>query len=174
MVKIVRTLEKLFVKAGKILLVCPMISKIKVGATLAALFLLIACNRKTLRPSETQEKPEVASVAMTMEEKIDLLAQEEYGDGYKILPNKSKTVFLVSKSIRNRSNSPYATVHFFLYETKKETIIYRDVALRASVKWISDDAIKVTSVPGQLEDPDRKSANNGYIYDVVKRTKRNF
>lgn len=173
MVKIVRTLEKLFVKAGKILLVCPMISKIKVGATLAALFLLIACNRK-LRPSETQEQPEVTSIVMTMEEKIDLLAQEEYGDGYKILPNKSKTVFLVSKSIRTRSNSPYATVHFFLYETKKETIIHRDVALRASVKWISDEAIKVTSVPGQLEDPDRKSANNGYIYDVAKRTKRNF
>lgn len=129
-----------------------------------------ACHRKTV----AKEQEQVSSISNPWE-KLEQLAKQEYQEGYKIIFNKPKTVALVLKAVKPQAQSIYHTVYFFLFEVVSQEKIHQDVLLNAEdVKWISSQEIAAISVPGQVEDPNVIDFRQGYIYNVMDRTKRSL
>ncbi len=124
--------------------------------------LLLSCSPKVSDQVRNIDKK-------SMEEKINALAVQQFGGGYKIAYNNSKTFALVTKSFKTRKNEAFATLSLLIYDGTEEEVIFQETIPKASAKWINDDEIEVSVVSGMLADD--KQAAAGFIFNVQEKKK---
>ncbi|MBX2876531.1 MAG: hypothetical protein KTR30_30705 [Saprospiraceae bacterium] len=107
---------------------------------------------------------------VSMEEKINALAVQQFQNGYKIAYNKSKTFALVTKSFKTRKNEAFSTLSLLIYDGAGEEIIFQETIPKASASWISQDEVEVSVVSGMLADD--KQAKPGFIFNVHEKKKK--
>lgn len=110
------------------------------------------------------------SEQLSMEEKTNALAVQNFESGYKIAYNTSKTHALVSKSIKTRKNEAFATLALLIYDGTNETIVFQETIPKASAKWISNHEVEVQVITGMLADDQQAEA--GFIFNVQEKRKR--
>ena len=100
-------------------------------------------------------------------EKYRKLAVDKYKDNITYRVNLTHSYVLCYKQSRPTSQNPFPPVQFFVYDLKNEKVLFEDSLANASIKWLNDYQIQVSTIPGIVtgdEEADKKLM--GYIYDV--------
>ncbi len=135
---------------GQLLRLSVLILQLTIGIALAS-----------CAPAKTDSNS-VASVA-----KYKKLAVDKYKDNITYRVNLTHRYVLCYKQSRPTSLNPFPSVQFFVYDLKQERVLFEESLPNGSIKWLNDDQIQVSTIPGIVtgdEEADKKLL--GYIYDV--------
>ncbi|MGE5682288.1 MAG: hypothetical protein ACM34K_15580 [Bacillota bacterium] len=99
------------------------------------------------------------------------LALSRYGDNVEYLYNSPEKSFVLALSReKESSNNPYPAIHFFVFDIKKNMIIFEDVVPKATVSWKNDHQVEVIVTPAIIS-TDEQDKPQGYIFDIDKHQK---
>ena len=101
---------------------------------------------------------------------MDDLAISHFGEKYAVKKNKSGSYIIVFKKYK-KIEDLFATVKFFIFEVKTQSIIFQDELNAGSVKWYSDSKIIAISRNLQTEGDKNQKSTITYYYDVKKKKK---
>lgn len=132
---------------------------------LLSISFLGACTQK-VRPL-TEEKETIP-----IEEQLQQIAIQHFGEKYRIEYNTSKSFASISKETKTRKNEIFPTLSFLVYDIQQKKILHQEVVARAQLRWMSDTALEIAVTPGMVDDSGDTKA--GFIYDVTtgKKNKR--
>jgi len=135
----------------------------------AVLLLLVisfigACTQKT-RPITAEKE------TIPIEDQLQQIATEHFGEKYRIQYNTSKSFASISKETKTRKNEIFPTLSFLVYDIQQKKILHQEVVARAQLKWASDTTLEISVTPGMVDDSGDTKA--GFIYDVITGKKHN-
>ncbi len=122
-----------------------------------------ACTRKA-SPITTEKEN------ITIEEQLQQIAIQHFGEKYRIEYNTSKSFASISKETKTRKNEIFPTLSFLVYDIQQKKILHQEVVARAQLKWISDTALEIAVTPGMVDDSGDTKA--GFIFDLTTGQKR--
>ncbi|PID88158.1 MAG: hypothetical protein CSB06_01580 [Bacteroidia bacterium] len=97
-------------------------------------------------------------------------ALRKYGTDTLSAVNETHTFVLFQQASKSRSN-PYAKTHFFVYDLKRNEVIYEDSIPSASVRWHTAQSLLISRQKGIIQDTE-DDGKIRYIYDLnTKKTK---
>lgn len=67
--------------------------------------------------------------------------------------------------IKNSATRPQQNTEFYVYDLKKDTIIYQHATIRGKVSWQNEHVLKIWTVPGMVKH-DHKSTDDIYYLDI--------
>ena len=100
------------------------------------ILLTIGCNESKKVIEETLEETEVE----ISNKKLDVLAKEQLGEKFATLKNATEEYTIAFTKYKDFKEL-FATVKFFVYEHKTESIILEDELISGVVKWHSEDTV---------------------------------
>lgn len=98
------------------------------------------------------------------------LSVEKFGASFHILYNNKRSFALVLKQEKSSVQNPKPVLQFFIYEMKKDKIIFEESVPAGKIKWKTNNQIEVIVTPETISTEDNNKLY-GYIYDVDLRTK---
>ncbi len=98
---------------------------------------------------------------------VEAAAMDYFKDGYTIFSNESNTFALVIKEVRIRPNQLNPTLDLFVFDIEKGKHIYQTTVPKGSAKWISNEEILMSSIPGVYH-PNEKGRR--YIFNVITKS----
>jgi hypothetical protein len=102
---------------------------------------------------------------------LSKIIKEKFPQQNSIQYNTNKTYALCLNNTKSQSNKP---LKFFVYSIKTDKIILEDSLPKGKVKWLNENQIEVTSVPGIVRGREGKeNQENGYIFDLKLQKKIN-
>ncbi|MFK7981715.1 MAG: hypothetical protein AB8G86_17165 [Saprospiraceae bacterium] len=134
---------------------------------LLILVLFIACSKKT-----TPAIVPPVEATISQPDKIEQLGKTLFKQDFSLDYNKDKTVVCISKAIKTRPNDIFSTLSFVLYQVESEETLFQEAMPKSTGKWLNNKEFQVTTVPGRMSGRAASIAKNGYIYNVVTKTKR--
>ena len=95
------------------------------------------------------------------------LAVDKYTDNITYRRNLTHIYVICYKQSRPTSQNPFPPLQFFVYDLKNEKILFEDSLAKASIKWLNDYQIQVSTIPGIVTgDEEANKKLMGYIYDI--------
>ncbi len=95
------------------------------------------------------------------------LAIDKYKDSVTYRVNSTDTHVLCYQQSKPILQSSFPRLQFFVYDLKNEKVLFEDSLANARIKWLNDDQIQISTIPGIVtgdEEADKKLT--GYIYDI--------
>lgn len=132
-------------------------------------FLLISlcfvwqCQRKQVETINMQTNQSEVEIDTGLA-KLDSIVQDYFGKEYELSWNKGKTAVIVKKLVNTSKHQPQGTLHFLIFDLGKEKIIFKDAIPKGAIEWLSEEVVKITSIPGRIQ---RGSTEIGYLYDIT-------
>lgn len=106
---------------------------------------------------------------VSLEEKLERIAKEKYGDNYALLPNRQNSHSLVIHRTK-RFLDLGVDINFFVFDHQKQEMIFEDALISGKVEWISESILEANS---RVPDPATKGKilKETYRYNVTFGTK---
>jgi len=98
------------------------------------------------------------------------LAVEKYGNDFEYFFNSPKTYVICLKRNKPTPQIPQYQISFFIYDLKKNEIIFEESSIDAEVEWRNDHQVQVKITPGIISG-DETTDDFTYVYDVTSRKK---
>ena len=76
------------------------------------------------------------------------LAVDKYTDNITYQINLTHLYVLCHKQSRPTSQNPFPPLQFFVYDLKNEKVLFEDSLAKASIKWLNDYQIQVSTILG--------------------------
>jgi hypothetical protein len=100
------------------------------------------------------------------------IADEKYNENYKAIFNNDSTYLIVHFSPKNVTKQVPAPLKFFVYDNKRNKIIFEDNLTNGNIKWINDHQVQISTIPEIISGKEDKNERMyGYIYDVIAKRK---
>ncbi len=125
------------------------------------LFLLFGCvpNKKINQSQTTNSR-----------KSYQQLAQDEFGEQVEYRLNQDSSYVLCSKMIQKPVINPNQLTEFFVYDIKKEEIIYTDKIANAKISWYNNTQLQIINQKGYIENPS-DTGKWVYIFDLKSKKK---
>jgi hypothetical protein len=115
---------------------------------------------------------EAAGEFGSMQPAYKKIAAEKYNKNYERVFNSDSTYLIVYFSSKSVTKEIPFPLRFFVYDNKKDKVIFEDNLTNGNVKWLNDHQVQVSTIPEIIsgkEEENRKIF--GYIYDVITKRK---
>ena len=123
------------------------------------LFFIIACHTTKTDVQESMDSQNYKTISL-----------EKYGQNIEYLMNSSKTHVICLKRNKPTPQIPQSRISFFIYDIKKDEIIFEESFIDAEVRWKSEYQVEVKITPG-IVSGDETAEDFIYVYDVTLRRK---
>lgn len=98
------------------------------------------------------------------------LSLEKFGISSRLIYNSDKSCSIVVKQEKSTAKNPNPLLQFFVYDLRKDKIIFEESFTGGRIKWKNNRLIEVTFTPEMISTEDSNKLY-GYIYDVDLGTK---
>jgi len=96
------------------------------------------------------------------------LAQAKYGSDVEYVSNESKSFVLCFNRPKVPPGHPLRPLRFLVFDMSNAEVVFEDSLKSADVYWVNDTSLEVHFIPEVISEDEEA---NGYIYDVVTRTR---
>ena len=98
------------------------------------------------------------------------VAEERLGSGIAYTLNDDETMVLGKKTAHPLIPAMNNEVRFLVIDVKTDAILFEDRVVNGTVEWFGHTQLKVTAIPGIVQNvPDQRE--NYYLYDLVTKQK---
>lgn len=102
------------------------------------------------------EKPIPVQTQLSVEEKIQHIAEENFKDNYALLYNESRSKVCIYKTWKTRPSDIEETVSFMVFDPEKEELIFKQTHPKAKIRWINEEELEVQITPGRIRTPGQR------------------
>lgn len=102
----------------------------------------------------------------------ETLAGQKYKSTVQYLFNAGRNYVLCVHRDRPAAAKAGGTLAFFVYDLKKERLIFEDSLTDGHVNWIDEHQIQVTNIPGIVRVDEFPKETRGYVFDVTTGKKK--
>ncbi len=100
------------------------------------------------------------------------VAMQELGNEYEMLWNSNKSAALITKAVETGAQRPFPTLRVLVFHAATGKVLHEDTVPKAKVRWINEEEAEITSVPGVIRNRNASTVANGYIFNWVKKEKK--
>lgn len=121
--------------------------------------------------SQSKDTPSNGQPMVTDTSKYEQVAKEKFKENYVMQYNSTKSYILCLKKGDYSKEHNY-TSSYFIYDPAKDSIVYEETIGKGSVKWLNDNQVQVSIIPGIVKGDEKQADNKpNYIYDLAQKRK---
>ena len=98
------------------------------------------------------------------------IAEKKFGEKVEYKLNPNKTYVLCQKMILDLLQDPNQVIEFFVYDIKKEEIIYVDKIANAKISWQGNTKLLMVKQKGYISNP-TDTGKLTYVFDLRSKKK---